>query len=130
MIFNNDLLDKLLYKASENERLRFSKDLRDSTLDQSQRMLNAIQPSSIIDIHRHKDTSETVILLRGAVTEVFYDDNVNECARYDLSICSGNIGLHIPAGMWHTLIPIEPSVIIEVKNGSYKPLSSDDILKK
>lgn len=123
-------MDGLLEKASQNIRKRMNLDLRDSPDDTSQRMLNAIQLGSFIDIHRHPETSETVVLLRGAVTELFYNDRGVEIARYELSIATGNAGLQIPAGTWHTLIPREPSVIMEVKNGRYKSLPETDILAR
>lgn len=127
MLIDNKLMDDLLEKATTNVRKRVNFDLRDSAEDTSQRMLNALQPSSFIDIHRHPNTSETIVLLRGAVTEIFFDDKGVESERYELSVASGKIGLQIPAGTWHTLIPREPSVIIEVKDGKYDPVLGTDI---
>ncbi|MDD4590205.1 MAG: WbuC family cupin fold metalloprotein [Parabacteroides sp.] len=127
MLIDNKLMDDLLEKAITNVRKRVNFDLRDSDDDNSQRMLNALQPGSFIDIHRHPNTSETLVVLRGAVTEIFYDEKGVECERYELSVADGNIGLQIPAGTWHTLIPREPSVIIEVKDGKYDPLLGTDI---
>lgn len=127
MLIDNKLMDDLLEKATTNVRKRVNFDLRDSFDDASQRMLNALQPGSFIDIHRHPETSETIVLLRGAVTEIFYDEKGVECERYELSVADGNIGLQLPAGTWHTLIPREPSVIIEVKDGKYDPVLGTDI---
>ena len=130
MIIDNKLFDELLEKATTNIRRRVNLDLRNSNSDTSQRMLNAILPDSFIDIHRHLNTSETVLLLRGSITEIFYDDQGVECARYDLSIASGVVGLQVPAGQWHTLICYEPSVILEVNDGRYEPLQSTDVWTK
>lgn len=130
MIIDNKLFDELLEKATTNIRRRVNLDLRNSNSDTSQRMLNAILPDSFIDIHRHLNTSETVLLLRGSITEIFYDDQGAECARYDLSIASGVVGLQVPAGQWHTLICHEPSVILEVKDGRYEPLQGTDVWTK
>lgn len=127
LTINNELLDHLLRQAETNARKRTNLDLRNSADDTSQRMLNAILPGSFVDIHRHPHTSETVLLLRGAVTEIFYDDQGAECARHTLSAASGCIGLQVPAGMWHTLVCHEPSVIMEAKDGKYEPLLGTDI---
>lgn len=127
MIIDDILMDDLLEKANSNIRKRVNMDLRNGANDTSQRMLNAILPSSFIDVHRHCTTSETVILLRGSLTEIFYDEKGVECARYELSTATGVIGLQIPASQWHTLICHEPSVIIEVKDGKYEPLLGTDI---
>lgn len=127
MIINDKLLDDLLEQAKTNVRKRVNLDLRNGADDTSQRMLNALQPGSFVDIHRHPDTAETVVVLRGAVTEIFYDDKGVECDHYELSPKLGSYALQIPAGMWHTLIPREPSVIFEAKDGKYDLLLGTDI---
>lgn len=128
MVINNQLLEDLLEQASCNVRKRVCFDLRNGVTDTSQRMLNAILPGSVVDIHRHSNTSETVLLIQGELTEIFYNGNGKEIARYNLSLETGNVGLQIPAGQWHNLICHKPSVILEIKDGAYKPLSSDDLL--
>ena len=74
MKIDNTLLDELTAQAQASPRLRMNMDLRDSAEDQSQRMLNAIEPGSEVPIHRHRKTSETVVVLRGRVVEEYYDD--------------------------------------------------------
>lgn len=128
MVFNRELLEELLAKAAASERLRFAMDLRNGTDDNSQRMLNAIQPGSVIPIHRHPSTSETMVLLCGAADEVFYNDQGEEVERIPCSTVSGNLGVQVPAGTWHTLIVKEPTVIIEVKDGAYQPVSAEDVI--
>ena len=93
MLINQELLDDLLAKTADSPRLRVNLDLRNSSEDTSQRMLNALQSGSLVDIHRHSNTSETVAILRGAVTEIFYDEKGVECGRYELSPAIGNICL-------------------------------------
>lgn len=127
MEINKNLLDSLFAQAEENPRLRQNFDLRTSSADTSQRMLNALQPGTHVPIHRHTTTSETVILLRGHVTELFYNEKGVECGRYDLNPAKGVYGVQVPVGMWHTLIVHEPSVIIEMKDGAYVPITMDDI---
>lgn len=122
------LLDDLLRRAAESERLRAALDLRTAPTDGSQRMLNALQPGTVVPIHRHPSTIETVLVVRGALTEVFYDDAGNETAHYDLDATRGSYGLQIPVGQWHTVAVTTPCVIIEVKDGSYAPSAPEDVL--
>ena len=127
MEINDKLLDELLSQAETNERRRVNLDLRNGDGDTSQRMLNALQPGTLVPIHRHTTTSETVILLRGHVTELFYNEKGGECGRYELNPGKGIYGVQVPVGMWHTLVVHEPSVIIEMKDGAYVPITMDDI---
>ena len=125
------LLDELTVMAKESPRLRMNLDLRDSAEDTSQRMLNAIEPGSPLPIHRHQKTSETVVCLRGRLVEEFYDDLERICTeRIELSPCGPVVALNIPAGQWHTVHALESgTVILEMKNGKYEPLSDVDVLK-
>ena len=139
MIIDNTLLDKLTAQAKESPRLRMNMDLRNSAADSSQRMLNAIEPGSVVPIHRHRKTSETVVVLRGRVVEEYYDDagvlvesfvlgdcHVADAPRNDVPMA---YALNIPAGQWHTLRALEPgTVILEMKDGAYEPISHADIL--
>ena len=125
------LLDDLTAKAKASPRLRMNLDLRDSAEDTSQRILNAIEPGSPLPIHRHQNTSETVVCLRGRLVEEFYDDLERTCTeRIELSPNGPVVALNIPAGQWHTVHALESgTVILEMKNGKYEPLSDVDILK-
>lgn len=125
------LLDELTAKAKANPRLRMNLDLRNSADDQSQRMLNAIEPDSVVPIHRHQKSSETVVCLRGRVVEEYYDELERTCTEtIELSPNGPVVALNIPAGQWHTLRSIESgSVILEVKDGAYEPTSEVDILR-
>lgn len=125
------ILDDLTAKAKESPRLRMNLDLRDSAEDTSQRMLNAIEPGSPLPIHRHQKTSETVVCLRGRLVEEFYDDLERTCTeRIELSPNGPVVALNIPAGQWHTVHALESgTVILEMKNGKYEPISDVDILK-
>lgn len=125
------LLDSLTEQAKASPRLRMNMDLRNSADDQSQRMLNAIEPGSPLPIHRHRKSSETVVCLRGRLIEEFYDDLERTCTdRIELSPNGPVVALNIPAGQWHTVQSLESgTVIMEVKDGPYEPLSDVDILK-
>ena len=131
MKITQTILDELTAKAKESPRLRMNLDLRDSAEDSSQRMLNAIEPGSPLPIHRHQKTSETVVCLRGRLVEEFYDDLERTCTeRIELSPNGPVVALNIPAGQWHTVHALESgTVILEMKNGKYEPLSDVDILK-
>lgn len=124
------LLDKLTAEAKASPRLRMNFDLRNSSEDQSQRMLNAIEPGSIVPIHRHQRTSETVVCLRGRLVWEYYDDLERICTeRIELSPNGSAVALNVPAGQWHSVKALESgSVIIEMKDGPYDPQSSADIL--
>ena len=125
------ILDDLTAKAKVSPRLRMNMDLRDSEEDTSQRMLNAIEPGSPLPIHRHQNTSETVVCLRGRLVEEFNDDLERTCTEcIELSPNGPVVALNIPAGQWHTVHALESgTVILEMKNGKYEPLSVVDILK-
>lgn len=125
------LLDSLTEQAKASPRLRMNLDLRNSADDQSQRMLNAIEPGSPLPIHRHQKTSETVVCLRGRLVEEFYDDLERICTeRIELSPNGPIVALNIPAGQWHTVQALESgTVILEMKNGKYEPIQDCDILK-
>ena len=117
-------------QAKASPRLRMNLDLRNSEADQSQRMLNAIEPGSPLPIHRHQKTSETVVCLRGRLVEEYYDELERICTeRIELSSGGPIVALNIPAGQWHTVQALESgTVIMEVKDGAYEPLQDVDIL--
>ena len=125
------LLDDLTAKAKVSPRLRMNLDLRNSAEDQSQRMLNAIEPGSELPIHRHKHTSETVVCLRGRLVWEFYDELERICTEtIELSPNGQVVALNVPAGQWHTVRALESgSVILEMKDGAYEPISDEDILQ-
>ena len=125
------ILDKLTEEAKTSPRLRMNMDLRNSADDQSQRMLNAIEPGSPLPIHRHQKTSETVVCLRGRLVEEFYDDLERTCTeRIELSPNGPVVALNIPAGQWHTVQALESgTVIMEVKDGAYEPTGPEDIME-
>lgn len=146
MVFDKFFLGKLFEQAVENPRLRQNFDLRTSAADTSQRMLNALLPGTVVPIHRHEDTSETVICLCGRLDEVIYEEMVSyekssstefprgmdasevarkveyrEVRRFSLCPARGVYGCQIPKGAWHSVEVMEPSVIFEAKDGAYKP---------
>lgn len=131
-IFDSNFLNNLLAEAAESPRLRQNRDMRNSPADTSQRMLNALQPGTVVPVHRHEDTAETVVCLCGRLWEVIYEevpasaDGVSdgpcfrEVSRHLLCPSEGCHGMQVPAGAWHTIEVLEPSVIFEAKDGAYK----------
>ena len=144
MEINKELLNKLFEQAKGNPRLRQNFDLRTSANDNSQRMLNALLPETVVPIHRHEDTTETVVCLCGKLDEVIYEEVVayenaaseallmgmdaqdvirkveyREVQRIHLCPAEAKYGCQIPKGAWHTVEVIEPSVIFEAKDGKY-----------
>ena len=119
MEINKDFLGKLFEQAVENPRLRQSYDLRTLSDDNSQRMLNALLPGTVVPVHRHPHSNENVILLCGKLVEIFCDDDGNETERIPLDPVVGNYGCVVPPGVWHTVEVLEPSVIYEAKDGRY-----------
>ena len=116
---NKTLLEDLFAKANESDRLRMNYDLRTSVSDNSQRMLNALLPGTIVPIHRHPLSNENVLLICGKLVEIIYDAEGNETERIHLDPSAENFGCVVPAGAWHTVEVLEPSVIYEAKDGKY-----------
>ena len=125
MEINKVLLDNLFEQAKENPRLRQNLDLRTSSADTSQRMLNALLPGTVVPIHRHPMSTENVLLLCGKLVEVLYDADGNETERILLDPSVGCYGCVVPQGVWHSVEVLEPSVIYEAKDGKYGEDGSD-----
>lgn len=130
MVISQAILDDLTRRAKESPRLRMAMDLRNSPEDESQRILNAIEPRSPLPIHRHKYTSETVVCLRGRIVEEFYDELERICTEsIELTPGGPNVAINVPAGQWHTVRALESgSVLLEMKDGKYEPIGPEDIL--
>ena len=145
MEFDKDFLGKLFEQATMNPNLRQCFDLRTSSADTSQRMLNVLLSGTVVPIHRHEGTTESVICLCGKLDVVIYEEVVTyekssfdampmaidaqdvtrkveyrEVQRIHLCPVEAKYGCQIPKGAWHTVEVIEPSVIFEAKDGAYK----------
>lgn len=143
-----NLISQLLNQAIVNPRLRQSYDLRNSEEDGSQRLLYALMPGTKVPIHRHPNSNETFVCLCGKMVEVLYEEvdpllsplkgddtiafergmdaqdvpkgkRLKESSRYMLDSSIGNFGCVVPKGAWHTIEVLEPSVILETKEGKY-----------
>ena len=156
MIIDKKILDELTERAKKSPRLRMNYDLRTSPDVQSQRMLNALEPGTVLPIHRHKETSETVVCVRGHLEEYLYTENakanlnVNDndnCSRVQevqefknpngrlvltevVDMVPGGVVLNIPAGQWHSLKCFESgTVLLEAKDGAFRPLDDDEVFQ-
>lgn len=129
MFCNTELLDTLTAQAKENPRLRQAYDLRTTPEDGSQRMLNALEPGTIMPIHRHRNTSETMVMVRGALVERFYNDDGTLARECEMRAGGECPVVQIEAGQWHSLEVLESGTIIfEAKDGKYEPLGEEDIM--
>ena len=129
MTLTTEILDTLSAKAKACERLRMNYDLRTSTADQSQRMLNAMEPGTQLPIHRHPTTCETIVMLRGSIKEMIYDDKGNLTESVILKAGAEPSAMNIPAGVWHNLECLEPGTILfEAKDGAFEPRKEEDTM--
>lgn len=127
MVITKVILDELTAQAKDDQRLRQSMDLRNSPEDLSQRMLNALEPGTVMPIHRHKGSSETCVCIRGHFEEYFYDENGHLTETIDM--VPGGVVLNIEKGQWHSLKCLESeTILLEAKDGKYAPLEGDEIL--
>ena len=126
MIIDNAILDDLTALAKVSPRLRCNLDLRNSDSDGSQRMLNAIEPGTVLPIHKHLNSSVTIVCIRGHFEELLYDDegNLTDC----IDMVPGGTVINLPVGTWHSLRSLESgTVILEVQDGKWEPLGPDEL---
>jgi cupin fold WbuC family metalloprotein len=129
MLLTTTLLDQLSCEASTSPRLRKNYNLHDSLDAPSQRLFNALQPGTQMEIHRHRHTSETCLVIRGSVRYTIYSDDGSVKESYVFKAGSDVFGFNVPSGVWHTMEPLESdTVIFGCKDGPYHPLTEQDIL--
>lgn len=129
MLLDKKLLDGVSSRAKASERLRMNYNLHEAMDSKAQRLFNALEPGTILPIHRHQYTSETYILIRGRIDVMFYNEQGVEIERFALNPQEDNYGVHIPKGQWHTLEVLESdTVLFEVKDGPYTPLIPEDMM--
>ena len=129
MVIDSLLLDKLTALAKASPRLRMNYDLRNSPEDQSQRMLNALEPGTVLPIHRHRNSSETVAILRGRAVHWLYDEEGKVVEKVLLEVGGDIPAMNVEKGQWHRLECLESgTVIVEFKDGAYEPLVAEDMM--
>ena len=130
MLLTTALLDTLTAQARTSPRLRQHYDLRNTPDDNSQRILNAWEPGTVLPIHRHRESSETVVMLRGKGRWNYYDDNGNLTGSFIVSADGDIRGISVPKGQWHSTECLESgTVILECKDGKWKALREEDVMK-
>ena len=129
MLLTEKLLNDLSAKAKESPRLRINFNLHEDTSDSVQRLFNAMEPGTKVPIHRHQNAAETIIVIRGKLSVSYFDSNKKETESFLLEAGSENFGVHIPKGVWHGVeVFASQTVILEVKEGPYAPLTETDTL--
>ena len=127
MVIDKKKLDVLTASAKVSPRLRMNLDLRNGSEDQSQRMLNALEPGTVMPIHRHTGSSETCVCIRGHFEEYFYDSSGRLVETVDM--VPGGTVLNIEKGQWHSLKCLESgTVLLEAKDGAYRPIGPEDVM--
>lgn len=130
-LIDDILLNQVSEQAQASPRLRMNYNFHASMNAPVQRLLNALEPGTQLPVHRHRHTDETYLLLRGRINVMTYNEKGEETERIELNPQNGRWGLNIQAGQWHTLEVLESgSVIFEVKEGPYTPLTEEDILHR
>ena len=130
MIIDTQLLDTLSSRAKPSPRLRQAYDLRNTPEDNSQRMLNALEPGTVMPIHRHRKTSETICMVRGKMVMRLYDDKGNVTDEFVMEPCGEHPMVQIEAGQWHSLEVLEEgTMVFEAKDGAWEPITVEDIIE-
>lgn len=128
MVIDKQILDELTAQAKASPRLRMNMDLRNSQVDLSQRILNAIEPGTVLPIHRHLNSSVTIVCIRGHFEELIYDETGTLVEAIDM-IPGGNV-INLPIGTWHSIRSLESgTVLLECQDGPYEPLKEGEVLK-
>ena len=129
MLLDQALLDKVSAEAKESPRLRMNFNLHESLDSKVQRLFNAMEPGTVVPIQRHQNTAETMLLVRGKMNVYFHNQVGDITETFVLSPKDGVYGVHIPKGQWHSVEVLESgTVMFEVKEGPYAPLSNEDII--
>ena len=127
MVIDSKILDELTAQAQSSPRLRIHYDMRTTPADGSQRMLNALEPGTVLQIHRNLATSGTVVILRGSARQYFYDDNGNVDEVVTITTSSDSLAMNVEKARWHRIESLESgTVILECKDGANKSLGEDE----
>lgn len=129
-LIDEHLLNEVQLKAKESPRLRMNYNFHQSLDEKCHRFLNAVEPGTVVPVHRHPTKDETFAIIRGKVRISKYDDEGNTIESVVLSPEEGKYGVDIPKGIWHNLESLETgSVIFECKEGPFVPHEIDGILE-
>lgn len=124
------LLDKVSSEAKASPRLRMNYNFHQSLDEKCHRFLNAVEPGTIVPIHKHPTKDETFVLLKGKVRVTTHKDDGSVIDSVILCPEEGRYGVNIPKGVWHTLESLaENSCLFECKEGPFVPHEEDGILE-
>ena len=129
ILIDNLLLDQTSKAALASLRRRKNHNFHVSEAEGANRLLNAVEPGSYIQPHRHLDPNkdETFVVLRGRFGLVLFDEAGNIVRTAMLGAGSEAVGANIPHGTYHTLVSLQPgSVFFEAKAGPYVPISDGE----
>ena len=129
-VIDNDLIDSVVAQAKESPRLRMNYNFHESLDDKCHRLLNALEPGTVVPVHRHPTKDESFVILRGKVRVSIYNDYGQITESVVLSLADGKYGVDIAKNVWHGVECLESgSVIFEVKEGPFVPHDKDGILE-
>lgn len=128
-IIDDKLMDGVIGQAKESPRLRKNYNFHQSLDDKCHRFLNAMEVGTVVPIHHHVTKDETMVILRGKIRVITYDDEGKVLEEVVLSHGDGVYGVDIPKNTWHNVECLEAgSVIFEVKEGPFVEHEVDGIL--
>ena len=129
MIIDENLLTKVSEQAKASPRLRMNFNFHQSLEDKCHRMLNAVEPGTVLPIHRHMESNVTIVCIRGHFEELIYDDNGVLIEAIDMQP-EGKV-INLPIGTWHSIRSLESgTVLLECMDGAYRPLTDDEKFEK
>lgn len=127
-LITETLLDEVTAQARKSPRLRMNYNFHETMEAPIHRMLNALEPGTYLVPHRHPDKEEVYLVLRGSLFAILFDEEGNVTEKIILNPTIGNYGIEIPAGVWHSIVVLEPgTVIYEIKQGPFSPLTPENI---
>ena len=129
-VIDNNLIDSVVAQAKESPRLRMNYNFHESMDDKCHRLLNALEPGTVVPVHRHPTKDESFVILRGKIRVNTYNDAGEVTESVVLSLADGKYGVDIAKNVWHGVECLESgSVIFEVKEGPFVPHDKDGILE-
>lgn len=128
-IIDEQLLNEVSAQAKASPRMRMNYNFHQTLDDKCHRMLNAVEPGTVVPIHRHPTKAESFVVLRGKVKVTTYNDDGSVIDSVVLDPTKGVFGVDIPKNVWHTIESLESgSVIFECKEGPYVAHEEEGIL--
>ena len=128
-IIDEQLICGVEAEARKSPRLRMNYNFHQSLSDKCHRFLNAMEPGTQIPVHHHPEKDETFVILKGKVRVSTYNDEGEILTSRVICHEEGRYGVDIPKNVWHGVECIEPSVLLECKEGPFVEHEADGILE-